>query len=61
MPKMVKLYFTLFSIAFILIQLVSTDCLDRHLYCFNDNEEILGDILVHFILFSHNNNNRHFL
>jgi hypothetical protein len=44
---MLKLNFPLSTItALVLIQLVSTDCPDRHLYCFNNKEELLGDIQV---------------
>jgi len=44
---MLKLNFPLLTItALVLIQLVSTDCPDRHLYCFNNKEELLGDIQV---------------
>jgi hypothetical protein len=43
---MFKLYFSLLIIILASIQIVSTDCPDRHLYCFNDKEELLGDIQV---------------
>jgi hypothetical protein len=44
---MLKLNFILLIItSLILIQLVSSDCPDRLLYCFNRKEELLGDIQV---------------
>jgi hypothetical protein len=43
---MFKLYFTLLIIILASNQLVLTDCTDRLLYCFNDKEELLGDIQV---------------
>jgi hypothetical protein len=43
---MFKLYFILLIIFLASIQLISADCLDRLLYCFNDKEELLGDIQV---------------
>jgi hypothetical protein len=43
---MLKLYFTSLIIILGSIQLVSTNCPDRLLYCFNDKEELLGAIQV---------------
>ena len=43
---MLKLYFTLLITILGSIQLVSTNCSDRLLYCFNDKEELLGAIQV---------------
>ena len=43
---MLKLYFTLLIIILASIQLITADCPDRLLYCFNDTEELLGDIQV---------------
>ena len=42
---MFKLFFILLIIILASIQL-SADCPDRLLYCFNDKEKLLGDILV---------------
>ena len=43
---MFKLYFILLIIFLASIQLISADCLDRLLYCFNDKEELLEAIQV---------------
>jgi hypothetical protein len=43
---MLQLYFNLLIIILTSIQLISTDCPDRLLYCFNRKEELLGDIQV---------------
>jgi hypothetical protein len=43
---MLKLNFTLLIIILASIQLISTDCPNRLLYCFNDKEELLGNIQV---------------